>query len=76
MITEMRSVNGQSLPDGCCVCVDNVVDTFVIQIRSGSGLSPEQVKNLLQTKWEVTQIKANQRTNFVHAGGAITAMRR
>lgn len=64
------------LNEGHCVVVDNVVDTFVVQIRSGSGLSPDQVKNLLQTKWEVTTIKANQRTSFCHPGGAISAMRR
>lgn len=38
------------------ITVDNAVDTFTLKIRSLHGVSEETLKNLIQTKYEVTEI--------------------
>ena len=37
--------------------VDHYIDTFVVKIRSLSGVGPEDLKNLIEKKFEVVDIK-------------------
>lgn len=44
---------------------DHSVQTFVVQIRSLSGIHPDTIKDQLQKKWEVINIEKTDQTNYV-----------
>lgn len=53
--TDGSPVNGQN-----CVVPDNHMTTFIVTIRSSSGLGCESIKDLLQRKYEVTGIEKTE----------------
>lgn len=58
-------IDGTPIPQGHCVTPDHSVQTFVVQIRSLSGIHPDTVKDQLQKKWEVINIEKTDQTNYV-----------
>ena len=65
----MRNIYvGQKPRDGQTCTVDNVTQTFTVSIRSLSGVSPDDVKNLLQQRWEVTNITQTDEIAVVRTG--------
>lgn len=56
--------DGKEIPENAAFAVDNVVDTFTIQIRSLSGVDAEAVKRIIQSKHEVISCKNTERKIF------------
>ena len=56
--------DGKEIPENAAFAVDNVVDTFTIQIRSLSGVDAETVKRIIQSKHEVISCKNTERKIF------------
>lgn len=53
--------NGEEIPDGRVVSVDHIEDTFIIKIDSFWGVSEDAIKKFIQRKFEVIDIKHNNR---------------
>jgi hypothetical protein len=58
-------VNGNPIGRGETVSVDHVVATYTVTVRSLSGVDKNDLKNLIQTKYEVTDIDLVDDTYFV-----------
>lgn len=56
--------DGEEISPGTTFTVDNVVDTFTIQVRSLSGVNAETVKRIIQSKHEVISCKNTERKIF------------
>ena len=56
---------GKEIHDGKTVTLDHSVQSFTIVVRSMSGVSPQTLKDLIQTKYEVIRIGENDRTDYV-----------
>ncbi len=60
-------VNGNPIGRGETVSVDHVVATYTVTVRSLSGVDKNDLKNLIQTKYEVTDIDLVDDTYFVRS---------
>lgn len=58
-------VNGNPIGLGETVSVDHVVATYTVTIRSLTGVDKNDLKNLIQSKYEVTDIDLVNDTHFV-----------
>jgi hypothetical protein len=56
--------DGKNVQPHSTFTVDNVVDTFTIQIRSLSGVDAETVKRIIQSKYEVISCEITERKIF------------
>lgn len=56
--------DGKEIPENAAFAVDNVVDTFTIEIRSLSGVDAETIKRIIQSKHEVISCKNTERKIF------------
>ncbi len=66
MAHENRSVDGSPVPTGVCVTLDHSTQTFTVQIRALRFVSPETIKDLIQKKFEVIDVKETDSVSFVH----------
>lgn len=48
--------DGTPVQAGRCVTVDNQIQTFVVQVRSMAGIHPDQLKRVIQTRYEVLNV--------------------
>ena len=51
---------GEATP-GETLTVDNQIQTYTVKIRSCHGVGEGQLKDLIETKWEVVAIKEEER---------------
>jgi hypothetical protein len=56
---------GGNLDNGQCVTVDHCVQTFTVTVRSMSGVSAQQIKDLIQKRHEVTHVEEGEGTQYV-----------
>ena len=56
--------DGKEISENTAFTVDNVIDTFTIQIRSLSGVDRETVKRIIQTRHEVLSCEKIERKIF------------
>ena len=57
---------GAKLEDGQAVrSVDHVVQKFEVIIRAMRGVGPQDLKDLIQRKYEVASLKEIDRTDYV-----------
>jgi len=61
----LRNVDGSAVEDGQCVLVDHSIVTFSVSIRSINNVGPDDIRDQLQKKWEVTDIKETAAEVFV-----------
>jgi len=54
--------DGTECPAGICIGPDHHVSTFTVTVRTLHGMSPTALKDLLQTRVEVTHIDHTQET--------------
>lgn len=59
MTPEIINTKGNPVPKNHCIVPDHHLQTFTIKIRSINGISPDTLKNLVQSKYEVTEIAYN-----------------
>lgn len=66
-MTSQNSVNlgNRPIKDGETVSMDHVVHTFMVQVRSMSNVGEDTIKDLIQKKFEVSEIKKVDETFFV-----------
>jgi hypothetical protein len=57
---------GEVIPPNMTVATDNVVQLFQVEIRSLNGVHPETLKDVIQKKYEVTDIQLLAKTMLVH----------
>jgi hypothetical protein len=60
-----QRIDGTIPRDGETVTVDHSVRTFMVQIRSINTVGPESLKQLIEQKFEVTDIQETDGTYFV-----------
>ena len=60
MLAKYRYPDGKGPCVGVVITPDNYEETFTVTIRSMRSLSEETVKNLLQTRYEVTAIEKTE----------------
>jgi hypothetical protein len=58
-------VNGNPIGPGETVSVDHVVATYTVTIRSLTAVDKNDLKNLIQSKYEVTDVNLVDDTYFV-----------
>lgn len=60
----MQNINVGNKPihDGDTVQVDHIITTITVMIRSMGAVSPDLIKDLIQTKYEVTDIGITNQT--------------
>ena len=56
--------DGEEISPGTTFTVDNVVDTFTIEIRSLSGVDAETIKRIIQDRHEVISCENIERKIF------------
>ena len=56
--------NGAQVPAGHCIVPDNHVDTFTLQIRSLNGVSADELKALVERRFEVSHIAHSSRVTI------------
>lgn len=54
-----------TLADGSCRIIDHSVSKFEVSIRTMGSVGPLSMKDLIQTKYEVVEIKEVEKTTFV-----------
>lgn len=65
---ETTEIHGRPIGQGDTVSVDHSVQDFHVQIRSLSGISTDTLKNLIQTRYEVTRIAKGNTKLYVQKG--------
>lgn len=65
METKYIKSDGSPVPRGHCVLPDHWETTIVVKLRTLTPPSPDMVKGLLQTKYEVTDLKVTAQTCVV-----------
>lgn len=55
--TSYTNVGNKPIGNGHTVQVDHNVTTFVVSVRSMTNVGPETIKDLIQKKFEVTDIR-------------------
>lgn len=56
--------DGKEISPNTTFTIDNVVDTFTIQIRSLSGVDAETIKRIIQSRHEVVSCENIERKIF------------
>lgn len=56
--------DGREISEHTAFTIDNVVDTFTIEIRSLSGVDAERIKRIIQSQHEVVSCKNIKRKIF------------
>lgn len=56
---------GRFIPNGKTVTQDHQVTTFVVTVRHMNTVGPETIKDLIQRKFEVTNIEQVDKITFV-----------
>lgn len=49
--------DGTPVPHGHCVEVDHTLTTFTVVVRSMNKVGPQTIKDLIQKKFEVVEVK-------------------
>ena len=58
-------LHGNKLEDGKTVTLDHTVQKFEVVVRSMNGIGPNDLKDLIQQKYEVVYIGVIDRTDYV-----------
>lgn len=66
-----KFTDGTTVPQDACITPDHKVDTFTIEIRSLDGTTRERVRELLQTRLEVTRIVHDQQIVYARSSEGI-----
>lgn len=57
MKSETIYPGGRKVPRGNCVQIDHCIHTFTVTIESMSGITPDELKDLIQQKFKVRCIR-------------------
>ena len=63
-------VDGSKPDDGQTIMVDHIVTEFKVVIRHTAGAGPADVKQLLQSKYEVVRCEVSESTVYCTSGAA------
>lgn len=56
-MAESIRVDGTPVPRNYCVQVDHTLTTFVVVVRSMNKVGPDTIKDLIEKKFEVVEVK-------------------
>lgn len=65
MKCNMISLNGKPFSAGQTVTVDHQITEFTVKIRAMNSVGANQIKQLLQEKYEVLEVKETSSTKYV-----------